>query len=119
MAIRVKEMKRTKRLPITHPMNAPYLPWPTAFILSLLAQVCLAAPHTPNVIVILNEDQGYGDVSALHPECQFQTPNLDRLAKEGIVFTRGHSPDSVCTPARYGLLTGRYAWRTIGMTSRG
>ncbi|MFC1764374.1 arylsulfatase [Planctomycetota bacterium] len=66
----------------------------------------------PNIIVIYTDDQGYGDVSALNPEAKFQTPNLDRLVHEGIAFTRGHSSDSVCTPSRYGLLTGRYAWRT-------
>lgn len=68
--------------------------------------------NKPNVIVIYTDDQGYGDVSALNPEAKFQTPNMDRLANEGIAFTRGHSSDSVCTPSRYGLLTGRYAWRT-------
>ena len=67
----------------------------------------------PNIIIIYTDDQGYGDVSATNPEAKFQTPNLDRLAKEGIVFTHGHSADSVCTPSRYGLLTGRYPWRTI------
>lgn len=66
----------------------------------------------PNVIVILTDDQGYGDVSALNPKAKFKTPNLDRLAREGIAFTRGHSADSVCTPSRYSLLTGRYPWRT-------
>ncbi len=66
----------------------------------------------PNVIVIYTDDQGYGDVSALNPEAKFQTPNMDRLAHEGIAFTQGHSSDSVCTPSRYGLLTGRYSWRT-------
>ncbi|NNJ24735.1 sulfatase-like hydrolase/transferase [Alienimonas chondri] len=71
-----------------------------------------AAGEQPNVIVIYTDDQGYGDVAALNPEAKFSTPNLDRLANEGIVFTRGHSADSVCTPSRYGLLTGRYAWRT-------
>ena len=66
----------------------------------------------PNIIVIYTDDQGWGDVSALNPEARFETPHLDRLAREGIAFTRAHSPDSVCTPSRYGLLTGRYAWRT-------
>ena len=68
--------------------------------------------HQPNVIIIYTDDQGYGDVSALNPHSRFNTPNLDRLANEGIAFTHGHSADSVCTPSRYGLLTGRYAWRT-------
>ncbi|SMP42282.1 arylsulfatase A [Neorhodopirellula lusitana] len=66
----------------------------------------------PNIIVIYTDDQGYGDVSALNPDAKFQTPNMDRLAKEGIAFTNAHSADSVCSPSRYGLLTGRYCWRT-------
>lgn len=66
----------------------------------------------PNIIVIYTDDQGYGDVSALNPNAKFQTPNMDRLAREGISFTNGHSADSICTPSRYALLTGRYPWRT-------
>jgi arylsulfatase A len=66
----------------------------------------------PNIIVIYTDDQGYGDVSALNPEAKFRTPNMDRLANEGIRFTNAHSSDAVCTPSRYGLLTGRYCWRT-------
>ncbi len=80
--------------------------------LVIFALTCHSNEKKPNVIVIYTDDQGYGDVSALNPNAKFKTPNLDRLAKEGIMFTRGHSPDSVCTPSRYGLLTGRYAWRT-------
>ncbi|TWU51061.1 Arylsulfatase [Rubripirellula tenax] len=66
----------------------------------------------PNIIVIYTDDQGYGDVSALNPAAKFKTPNMDRLAREGVAFTNAHSSDSVCTPSRYGLLTGRYCWRT-------
>lgn len=66
----------------------------------------------PNIIVIYTDDQGIGDVSCLNPDAKFKTPNLDRLATEGIRFTNGHSSDTVCTPSRYGLLTGRYCWRT-------
>lgn len=88
----------------------------TVLVVALMCVACaVCAVHAadkPNVIVIYTDDQGYGDVSALNPEARFETPNLDRLAREGIVFTRGHSSDSVCTPSRYGLLTGRYAWRT-------
>ena len=69
-------------------------------------------PSKPNVIVIYTDDQGYGDVSALNPDAKFQTPNMDRIAHEGVIFTNGHSSDSVCTPSRYSLLTGRYPWRT-------
>ena len=66
----------------------------------------------PNLLLIYTDDQGYGDVSALNPDSKFQTPNLDRLVREGMAFTDAHSPDTVCTPSRYGLLTGRYSWRT-------
>ncbi len=66
----------------------------------------------PNVIVIYTDDQGDGDVSALNAEGKVKTPRLDRLANEGIVFTNGHSTDSVCSPSSYGLSTGRNAWRT-------
>ncbi|MGB7326740.1 MAG: arylsulfatase [Rubripirellula sp.] len=71
-----------------------------------------AVAAKPNIIVIYTDDQGYGDVSAQNSNAKFETPNMDRLAREGVTFTRGHSSDSVCTPSRYGLLTGRYAWRT-------
>lgn len=70
------------------------------------------AGQRPNIIVIYTDDQGFGDASCLNSEAKFRTPNLDRLAKEGITFTNAHSSDSVCTPSRYGLLTGRYCWRT-------
>ena len=70
------------------------------------------AAQKPNVIIIYTDDQGFGDASSLNPDAKFQTPNLDRLAEEGIAFTNAHSPDTVCTPSRYGLLTGRYCWRT-------
>lgn len=70
------------------------------------------AQGRPNIIVIYTDDQGFGDASCLNPGSKFKTPNLDRLANEGISFTNGHSSDSVCSPSRYGLLTGRYSWRT-------
>lgn len=66
----------------------------------------------PNIIIIYTDDQGYGDVSALNPNAKFTTPNIDKLAAEGIIFTNAHSASSVCTPSRYSLLTGRYPWRT-------
>lgn len=68
--------------------------------------------QSPNVIVIYTDDQGYGDAACLNPTAKFQTPNLDRLAREGMTFTDAHCSDTVCTPSRYGLLTGRYSWRT-------
>ncbi len=67
---------------------------------------------SPNVVIILADDLGWGDLGCYNPGSKIPTPNLDRLAAEGILFTDAHSPSSVCTPTRYGLLTGRYAWRT-------
>lgn len=66
----------------------------------------------PNVIYILADDMGYGDISALNERCPFQTPHLDRIAREGITFTDAHATAAVCTPSRYGILTGRYNWRS-------
>ncbi|NOX99649.1 MAG: arylsulfatase, partial [Verrucomicrobia bacterium] len=66
----------------------------------------------PNILIILTDDMGYGDVTALNSDSRIPTPNLDRLAKEGLSFTDAHSSGSYCVPSRYGLLTGRYMWRT-------
>jgi arylsulfatase A len=66
----------------------------------------------PNIIYILADDLGYGDVSAYNPNSKIETPNIDKLAAEGMRFTDAHSPSSVCTPTRYGILTGRYCWRS-------
>ncbi|MBK1854962.1 sulfatase-like hydrolase/transferase [Verrucomicrobiaceae bacterium 5K15] len=66
----------------------------------------------PNIILIYTDDQGYGDMGANNPNSKFSTPALDLLASQGVNFTDGHSADSVCTPSRYALLTGRYCWRT-------
>lgn len=66
----------------------------------------------PNIITILADDMGYGDMRCNNPECRIPTPNLDRLAGMGMRFTDAHAGSSVCTPSRYNLLTGRYAWRS-------
>jgi arylsulfatase A len=67
----------------------------------------------PNIVYILCDDLGYGDVQSLNPtRGKIATPHIDRLAAEGMQFTDAHSGSSVCTPTRYGILTGRYAWRT-------
>ena len=66
----------------------------------------------PNIVYILADDMSYGDVGALNPESKIQTPNIDRPANEGMSFTDAHSGSAVCTPTRYGILTGRYCWRT-------
>jgi len=65
----------------------------------------------PNIVIILADDLGYGDVGC-YGATKVKTPNIDRLAHEGICFTNAHSPASVCTPSRYNLMTGRYCWRT-------
>lgn len=71
-----------------------------------------AASEKPNIIVILADDLGYGDVTCNNPGSKIPTPNIDRIAKEGMRFTDAHSSSAVCTPTRYSLLTGRYHWRT-------
>lgn len=72
-----------------------------------------AVPSKPIIILILADDLGYGDVQCLNPERgKIKTPCLDKLAAQGMTFTDAHSGSSVCTPTRYGVLTGRYAWRS-------
>ena len=70
------------------------------------------AAERPNILLILADDLGYGDLGVYNPDSRIPTPNLDRLAREGVRLTDAHSPSSVCTPTRYALLTGRYAWRS-------
>ena len=66
----------------------------------------------PNIVFIMADDMGYGDVGIYNPNSKIPTPNMDQLAREGIYFTNAHAPSSICSPTRYGVLTGRYAWRT-------
>lgn len=73
---------------------------------------CRRTATLPNIVIILADDLGYGDVGVYNPEAAFPTPNLDKLASEGIRFTDAHSPATVCTPTRYSLQTGRMAFRT-------
>jgi arylsulfatase A-like enzyme len=70
-----------------------------------------APPGKPNVIFILFDDLGYGEPPGFRKDSPFKMPNLDRLAKEGVTFTDAHSAAAVCTPTRYGVLTGRYPFR--------
>jgi arylsulfatase A-like enzyme len=79
--------------------------------LELFAAGSFAADR-PNIIYVLCDDLGYGDISSFHPAGKIATPAFDRLAREGMRFTDAHSGSAVCTPTRYGLLTGRYAWRS-------
>ena len=86
----------------------------------ILAQLALipafAAPRAetpPNIVIILADDLGYGDVSC-YGATRIKTPNMDRLAQQGLRFTDAHSTSATCTPARYALLTGQYPWRKKG-----
>jgi len=66
----------------------------------------------PNIVVIFADDMGYGDVGAYNADSRIPTPNLNRLAAEGMRFTDAHSASAVCSGSRYALVTGRYSWRT-------
>ena len=70
------------------------------------------AAGKPNIVYILADDFGYGDAACYNKDAKIPTPNIDRLAAEGVRFTDAHSASAVCSPTRYGILTGRYAWRT-------
>jgi len=88
---------------------------PTSFIalLSLFSCGNHPIPHKkPNIIIIMADDMGYGDPHCYNPESKIPTPNMDELSEKGIRFTDAHTSASVCTPSRYGLLTGRYCWRS-------
>ena len=80
------------------------------FLLGISLWNLQAARGNPNVIYILADDLGYGDLA--HAGGKVATPHCDRLANEGMRFTDSHTTSSVCTPTRYGILTGRYNWRS-------
>ncbi len=78
----------------------------------LAALQTIRAAERPNIVLILVDDMGYGDPRCFNPDSKIATPNLDRLAREGMRFTDAHAPGAVCHPSRYGLLTGSYPFRT-------
>jgi arylsulfatase A len=83
--------------------------------LALAPQVAARAvepANRPNIVVMLADDLGYGDLGCYNGQSRIATPRIDRLAASGMRFTDAHTPCSVCSPTRYGLLTGRYPWRT-------
>lgn len=93
------------------------LRWSTLALLILCggsstAQTKPAADRPPNILFILADDLGYGDLGCYNPESKVPTPHIDRLAAQGMRFTDAHSPSTVCTPTRYSILTGRMAFRT-------
>lgn len=79
---------------------------------SIMAAQSKKQDQAPNIIYILADDMGYGDVRSFNPESKIPTPNLDEMAANGIKFTDVHTSSAVCTPTRYGILTGRYNWRS-------
>ncbi len=108
-------------------MRIPITPFLRSFVAFATLALTVSASHAavsasaqgsgatsrPNIVFIMADDLGYGDVHCLAPETsKTSTPCADRLAREGMIFTDAHSGSSVCTPTRYGLMTGRYSWRT-------
>lgn len=107
-------MKRINQTPVRARLFSA-----TLIALLVVAGVCVTlnaaaaeVDKRPNIVLILADDMGYGDIKAYNPSGKIPTPNLDTLAQAGMRFTDAHSPSAVCTPTRYALLTGRYAWRS-------
>jgi arylsulfatase A len=84
--------------------------WSSGFAGYALAEPARTA--SPNIVIALCDDLGYGDPGCYNKASKVPTPHMDRLAAQGMRFTDAHTPSSLCTPTRYGLLTGRYCWRT-------
>jgi len=91
-----------------------------SFSISLIVAILLSvmchsrssgAERPPNIVLILADDLGYGDVSCYNDQAAVKTPHIDRLAHQGMLFTDAHSPATVCTPTRYSLMTGQMAFR--------
>ncbi|MGQ1785347.1 sulfatase family protein [Saccharicrinis sp. GN24d3] len=76
--------------------------------------VGLYAQELPNIIIIYADDLGYGDLSCYNDKAAYKTPNLDKMAKEGVMFTDAHSPSTICSPSRYGLYSGQQIYRSTG-----
>jgi len=83
-----------------------------AFLILQLTVLLQAAQEKPNIVYIMVDDMGYGDAGCYNPQSKIPTPHIDSLARDGMRFTDAHTTSSVCTPTRYGILTGRYNWRS-------
>ena len=87
-------------------------------LLTVLGLPCLpspaASPGRPNIVFILADDLGFGDVGCYNPTSKIPTPHLDKLAAEGMQFMDAHSPATVCSPTRLSLMTGRHSFRFKG-----
>ncbi len=99
-------------------MNKQLLIYPLSSFVLFLALTGCDSPGDgsgktyPNIVYILADDMGYGDINGLNADSKISTPNMDRILAEGMQFSDAHSPSAVCTPTRYGILTGRYCFRT-------
>ncbi|MFT5523173.1 MAG: arylsulfatase A [Pirellulaceae bacterium] len=102
---------RTRRSVVVSFATAIVVSLTTAIALAIAGGGQIAAAANPNIILIMVDDMGYGDPGCYNPQSKIQTPNIDRLAKEGMRFTDAHAAASVCVPSRYALLTGRYPFR--------
>ena len=104
---------RPHPMELKQPMLTRYLsPIFSIVLLAIIAPMSIAA-NRPNIVMILADDLGYGSLNSYGAdEAHIRTPNIDRLAQSGRRFTDASTPSSVCSPTRYGLLTGRYDWRT-------
>ena len=83
-----------------------------SLIVAISTVVRAAESARPNVVIVLADDMGFGDPTCYNAESRIRTPHIDRLSREGVRFTDAHAPAAWCTPSRYGLLTGRYPWRS-------
>jgi arylsulfatase A-like enzyme len=72
------------------------------------------AAELPNIVIVYTDDLGFGDLSIYNPKAAYKTPSIDRMAREGIMFTDAHSPSTICSPSRYGLFSGQQIYRSTG-----
>lgn len=82
--------------------------------ITLVTTPCLAAVKLPNIVIIYTDDLGFGDLSIYNSKAAYQTPRIDKMAREGILFTDAHSPSTICSPSRYGLYSGQQIYRSTG-----
>src|ERR1700731_3386621 len=91
-------------------MSAPSKPLAVLAALLATSGSCASAADRPNIVVILADDIGYGDLGC-YGATKVKTPNVDKLTRAGMRFTEAYAPSAVCTPTRYAMVTGQYAWR--------